>query len=108
MAVTHTAWRQYDQGHYVEMSTGETDQFAIDLINELDSGDQLLSATSTADSGITVLSTLVRNDASVRSTPHQMMIVLRATQTGVFHISITSPTINGLTFVKHFDVLVER
>jgi hypothetical protein len=90
------------------MSTGETDQFAIDLINELDSGDQLLSATSTADSGITVLSTLVRNDASVRSTPHQMMIVLRATQTGVFHISITSPTNNGLTFVKHFDVLVER
>ena len=75
MAVTHTAWRQYDQGHYVEMSTGETDQFAIDLINELDAGDQLLSATSTADAGITVLSTVVRNDVAVRSTPHQMMVV---------------------------------
>ena len=108
MAVTHTAWRQYDQGHYVEMSTGETDQFAIDLINELDAGDQLLSATSTADAGITVLSTVVRNDVAVRSTPHQMMVVLRATQTGVFHISITANTNNGLTFVKHFDVLIER
>tara|TARA_B100001057_G_C22814252_1_gene936708 strand:+ start:972 stop:1298 length:327 start_codon:yes stop_codon:yes gene_type:complete len=108
MTITPSAWRLYDQGHYVEMTQGGTDTFAIDIFNELDTGDQLLTVTATADAGITVLSVVPRLDTTVSSTPHQMLIVLRATQTGVFHIKLIGVTQNGATHVKHFDVLIER
>ncbi len=108
MTITPSAWRLYDQGHYVEMTLGETDTFAIDIINQLDTGDELTTITATADAGITVLSVVPRYDTTVSSTPHQMLTVLRATQTGVFHIKLTGVTQNGATHVKHFDVLIER
>tara|TARA_Y100000004_G_scaffold109283_1_gene122574 strand:- start:615 stop:944 length:330 start_codon:yes stop_codon:yes gene_type:complete len=108
MTVAITAWQQGNQGLYVKMSPGETDTFAIDVRNELDSTDELLSVTATVDAGITLLSSVVRVDYSVRSRPHQMMVILRAAQTGVYHIKCVAPTLDGLVIVKHFDVLVEE
>jgi len=108
MTVAISVWQQSNQGLYVKMSPGETDTFAIDVHNELDASDELLSVTATVDAGLTLLSNVVRINYSLRSRPHQMMVVLRATQTGVFHIKCVAPTLNGLTMVKHFDVLVEE
>jgi len=108
MTVAISAWQQGNQGLYVKMSPGETDTFCIDVRNEIDSTDELLSVTATVDAGLTLLSGVVRIDYSLRSRPHQMMVVLRATQTGVYHIKCVAPTLNGLTMVKHFDVLVEE
>jgi len=108
MTVAISVWQQGNQGLYVKMSPGETDTFAIDVHNELDASDELLSVTATVDTGLTLLSNVVRINYSLRSRPHQMMVVLRATQTGVFHIKCVAPTLNGLVMVKHFDVLVEE
>jgi len=108
MTVAISVWQQGNQGLYVKMSPGETDTFAIDVHNELDASDELLSVTATVDAGLTLLSNVVRINYSLRSRPHQMMVVLRATQTGVFHIKCVAPTLNGLVMVKHFDVLVEE
>jgi len=108
MTVAISVWQQGNQGLYVKMSPGETDTFAIDVHNELDVSDELLSVTATVDAGLTLLSNVVRINYSLRSRPHQMMVVLRATQTGVFHIKCVAPTLNGLVMVKHFDVLVEE
>tara|TARA_Y100001938_G_scaffold150355_1_gene240904 strand:- start:1807 stop:2133 length:327 start_codon:yes stop_codon:yes gene_type:complete len=108
MTATPSAWRLYDQGHYVEMDIGATEIFAIDIFNELDTGDQLITVTATADAGITVLSAVPRTETTVSSTPNQMLVALRATQTGVFHIKLMGVTQNGATHVKHFDVLIER
>ena len=108
MAVTPTAWHQNNRGLYVRMQTSETNTFAIDLVNELSTSDALSTVTATVDSGITLLSAVPRRDVDISATPHQMLVVLRATQTGVFHIKLTGTTTQGLTHVKHFDVLVER
>ena len=108
MTVTPSAWQQYDQGYYVEMVTGETNTFAVDLINELNTGDELSTVTATTSTGITVSGVAPRYDTSIRTTPHQMIVVLTATQTGVFNIQLKATTTQGLTHVKHFDVLVER
>jgi len=108
MTVAITAWQQGNRGLYVKMSPGETDTFCIDVRNELDSTDQLASVISTVDAGLTLLGSVVRIDTTVRATPHQILVVLRATQTGVFHIKCVAPTLNGLVMVKHFDVLVEE
>ena len=108
MTVAITAWQQGNQGLYVKMSPGETDTFCIDVRNEIDATDELLSVATTIDDGITLLSSVARMDTSIRARPHQILVVLRATQTGVFHLKCVAPTMDGLTIVKHFDVLVEE
>ena len=77
MTVAISVWQQNNRGLYVKMSPGETDTFAIDVHNELDASDELLSVTATVDTGLTLLSNVVRINYSLRSRPHQMMVVLR-------------------------------
>lgn len=108
MTVNITAWHQGNQGLYVKMNPGETDTFAIDVRNEIDSTDELLSVATTIDTGLALLSSVARLDQNIRSRPHQILVVLRATQTGVFHLKCVATTLNGLVIVKHFDVLVEE
>ena len=108
MTVAISAWQQGNDGLYVKMSPGETDTFCIDVRNEIDSTDELSSVATTVDAGLTLLSSVARLNQNIRSRPHQILVVLRATQTGVFHIKCVAPTLNGLTIVKHFDVLVEE
>ncbi len=110
MTVTPNIWRQGNQGQYVQMRVGETTTFVIDLRNELGS-DSLASVSMTIDSGLELVSSVLRTDTTIRSTAHQILIMVRAPETtavGVYHVKCVTPTANGLTIVKHFDVLIEE
>lgn len=108
MAVAYSKWQINNQGHYVRMQTNSTEIVAVDLVNQLATTDQLITAESTTDPGIDITATVVRYDTAIKSTPHQVLCYIQALQPGVYGIQIKATTNQGLIIVKHFDVLVER
>ena len=109
MAVAKKLWITYNKGHYVESAIGTREIYLIDVAKELKTGDYLLGTVATTTStGITIFGATVRHDAAQGFIkPHQQLVVLVPTAKGVHPIKLVSTTTNGLTIVKHFDVLTK-
>lgn len=108
MTVAHSRWRRFNLGHYIVVKMGETETVMVDVAAELDTGDFLTGARSTA-TGITFVSTTVRLDEAAGYTnPHQILVTIRPQSTGTHSIKLEADSNNGLVIVKHFDVLVEE
>ena len=109
MAVADTVWLRYNQGHYVKADVGEQINLSIELKNELDTGDFLQGCVATTtSSGLTIFGATVRFDSDRIDQPHQQMVVVIPTAVGTHDVKLVSTTQNGLTIVKHFDILTER
>lgn len=108
MAVAYSKWQINNQGYYVRMKANTTEIVAVDLVNQLATTDQLIRAETITDTGINITATVVRYDTAIKSTPHQVLCYIQASQPGVYGIQLKATTNQGLTIVKHFDVLVER
>lgn len=109
MAVQHSKWRRNNDGVYVRLDIGHTETFVIDLKNELRAGDFLNTCIATSTSTDILLGFTVRTDFDEGfEYPHQQLVTLTPQAIGVHPIKLTSTTQNGITIVKHFDVLTER
>lgn len=109
MAVTDTVWLRYNRGHYVKADVGEQINLNIDLKNELATGDFLQGCVATTTStGLTIFGATVRLTDDTIGQPHQQMVVVIPTAVGTHPVKLVSTTQNGITIVKHFDILTER
>ncbi len=105
MAVDKTNYKQLNVGQAYTMPVGQLDNLLIDLRNELDTGDFLLTViATTTSSGIEINGAAPRLATGVFEHPHQQYVRLKPTAVGVHPIKLTSTTQNGLTIVKHFVV----
>ena len=110
MAVTNTQWHIYNKGHYIAVKQDSVTDMAIDLQNELKSGDYLTTVTfTTTSSDLTITGQAVRYDTTQGfTTPHQAQCNVSSSTLGSHAVTMTATTNDGLTHVKHFDVLIER
>lgn len=109
MAVEATQWHIYNQGYYIQVKQDSKTDLAIDLRNELSTGDYLISTNfTTTSSDLTISLQAVRYDANIRTTPHQAQCTVQSSTLGSHAVKMIATTNDGLTHVKHFDVLVER
>ncbi len=109
MALTHTHWKRYNKGHYVETDLNNTELHLVDLKNELATGDFLRTCVATTTSNtLTIDGFFVRIDTDTHIQPHQQAVLLTPTAVGTHDVKLTSTTENGLTIVKHFDVLCKE
>jgi hypothetical protein len=109
MAVAKKLWLTYNKGHYVEADIGVREIYLIDVQNELKAGDYLHGCVATTTStDALIFGATVRHDVSQGKTrAHQQLVVLQPTAVGTHPIKLVSTTANGLTIVKHFDVLTK-
>ena len=110
MEVTNTPWHIYNRGYYCAVKQDSETDLAIDLQNELSTGDYLTTVTfTTASTELTIAKQAVRFDvAQGFSTPHQAQCTVQSSTLGAHAVTMTATTNDGLTHVKHFDVLIER
>jgi hypothetical protein len=110
MTVTNTQWHIYNKGYYCAVKQDSETDLAIDLQNELKTGDYLTIVTfTTASTDITIAKQAVRFDALQGFTnPHQAQCTVQSSTLGAHAVTMTVTTNGGLTHVKHFDVLIER
>ena len=103
-------WRIYNKGFYLPVKLGAETDLAIDLQNQLSSGDHLVTPTFTSTStDITIAKQAVRFDAAQGFTnPHQAQCTVQSNTLGTYPIKLIATTNQGFTIVKHFDVRVER
>lgn len=110
MAVTNTQWHIYNKGYYIAVKQDSETDLAIDLQNELSTGDYLVTPTFTTTSGdLTITGQAVRYDTLQGFTqPHQAQCRVSSATLGAHSVKLTVTTNQGLTMVKHFDVFIER
>jgi len=109
MALTHSHWYRYNKGHYVQLDKDHSEIFLVDCINELETGDFLKTCQATTTSTeLAIESSFVRIDTTQQTQPHQQAVLMKPTATGTHDVKLTSTTQNGITIVKHFDVLCRK
>lgn len=109
MAVTREEWKIGNRGRYIEVPKDSTASLTIDLLNELATGDGLISCNATVPSGISlVAAALTYDEDKPFSVNHRQMIVLTPTAVGTYEIKTVSTTSSGFTIVKYFDVYTKE
>ena len=103
MAVTREEWKIGNRGRYIEVPKDSTASLTIDLLNELATGDGLISCNATVPSGISLVAAALTYDKDKPfSVNHRQMIVLTPTAVGTYEIKTVSTTNSGYTIVKYF------
>lgn len=110
MAAEYSKWIRYNLGHYVNLDLDEQIYLAIELKNELDTGDYLLNCVATTTStGLTIVgATALIDVAEGFVNPHQQLVIVKPTARGTHRVKLKSDTADGRVIVKHFDILTER